>query len=295
MVTDTPLTSRHQLYAHVVSHAVCVWMWSTVGNHERDFPGSGSTIGSGDSGGECGVPTQARFHMPTCAQPNTKPCIGTKHVGATATTTDHSSVVLGASKARRRGPVGSSDDGWYSFEQGPLHVIMLHTEVSSAVGSRQYEFVAADLAAVDREKTPWVIIAGHRQMYAGNAKGPQNALNALEPLLIGHKVDLAFWGHIHYAQRSCPMVNATCVTTTDAAGYDAPIHGERARDPPTDAVSTRTLRLCVLFADMRPFTRLSRVLQLSSVMLARASPPSRPSRYAPSGQSTKPRSGASLT
>lgn len=52
----------------------------------------------------------------------------------------------------------------------------------------------------------------------------QNAMGALEPLLVHHKVDLAFWGHIHYAQRSCPMVNATCVTKTDAAGYDAPIH-----------------------------------------------------------------------
>ena len=38
-----------------------------MGNHERDFPGSGNSIGNGDSGGECGVPTEARFPMPTCA------------------------------------------------------------------------------------------------------------------------------------------------------------------------------------------------------------------------------------
>ena len=53
---------------------------------------------------------------------------------------------------------------------------------------------------------------------------PANGLVDLEPLLARYKVDLAFWGHIHFAQRSCPMVNATCVTTTDGAGYDAPIH-----------------------------------------------------------------------
>lgn len=35
------------------------------GNHERDYPNSGSTFSGGDSGGECGVPTQARFRMPT--------------------------------------------------------------------------------------------------------------------------------------------------------------------------------------------------------------------------------------
>jgi hypothetical protein len=46
----------------------------------------------------------------------------------------------------------------------------------------------------------------------------------LEPLLLKHKVDIAFWGHVHFAQRSCPMYNATCAATKDAAGYDAPIH-----------------------------------------------------------------------
>lgn len=46
----------------------------------------------------------------------------------------------------------------------------------------------------------------------------------LEPLLLAHKVDVAFWGHIHYAQRSCPMYNATCITQKDASGFDAPIH-----------------------------------------------------------------------
>ena len=185
-----------------------------MGNHERDFPGSGNSIGSGDSGGECGVPTESRFHMPTCELPNTKPCIGAKHDAPS-----RASALLGHADARRAGPVGSADDGWYSFEQGPLHVVMLHTEMSSKVGSRQHAFVGADLAAVDRTKTPWVILLGHRQLYAGNAMAPQNDMGDLEPLIVQHKVDIAFFGHIHYAQRSCPMVNASCVTTKDAAGY----------------------------------------------------------------------------
>ena len=29
---------------------------------------------------------------------------------------------------------------------------------------------------------------------------------------------------IHFAQASCPMYKAKCVTAKDAAGYDAPIH-----------------------------------------------------------------------
>jgi hypothetical protein len=34
------------------------------GNHERDWPGSGSFYGSLDSGGECGVPAQNMFYVP---------------------------------------------------------------------------------------------------------------------------------------------------------------------------------------------------------------------------------------
>jgi acid phosphatase type 7 len=34
------------------------------GNHERDWPGSGSFYGTLDSGGECGVPAQNMFYVP---------------------------------------------------------------------------------------------------------------------------------------------------------------------------------------------------------------------------------------
>jgi hypothetical protein len=34
------------------------------GNHERVASGSGDAFGGGDSGGECGIPTRARFQMP---------------------------------------------------------------------------------------------------------------------------------------------------------------------------------------------------------------------------------------
>jgi hypothetical protein len=34
------------------------------GNHERDWPGTGTYFNGRDSGGECGIPTEARFRMP---------------------------------------------------------------------------------------------------------------------------------------------------------------------------------------------------------------------------------------
>jgi hypothetical protein len=34
------------------------------GNHERDWPGSGSFYGNSDSGGECGVLAETMFYVP---------------------------------------------------------------------------------------------------------------------------------------------------------------------------------------------------------------------------------------
>lgn len=36
------------------------------------------------------------------------------------------------------------------------------TEVDFSKGSPQYTFIEADLKAVDRSKTPWIILNGHR-------------------------------------------------------------------------------------------------------------------------------------
>ena len=78
---------------------------------------------------------------------------------------------------RRRDPRldAGQNDGWYSFEQGSAHFIMLNTEMSSKVNSSQYDFVQNDLKAIDRSKTPWVFVFGHRQMYFGRAELPNTS------------------------------------------------------------------------------------------------------------------------
>jgi len=40
----------------------CLWPYS--GNHERDWPGTGSFYENMDSGGECGVLAQTMFYTP---------------------------------------------------------------------------------------------------------------------------------------------------------------------------------------------------------------------------------------
>jgi hypothetical protein len=211
---------------------------TAFGNHERDYPHSGNAIGSSmpgwrpgtsDSGGECGVPTQARFHMPVCAQPNTSPCVGAPAGPHSALRTRRGGATP---NMRLLGPVGSADDGWYSFEQGPVHFAVLNSEMNSSVGSRQHAFFSADLAAVNRNVTPWLVVLSHRHFY-GCAKvqgpsckysEPQNLLDDMEELLYLNKADLVLYGHLHLAQRSCPMYRGKCVSSKDASGYDAPIH-----------------------------------------------------------------------
>ena len=96
------------------------------GNHERDFPGSGSALTGTDSGGECGVALTRRFHMPN--QPMDEPPMQT----------------------------------WWSLDFGPVHFTVISTELSFNHSSAQYKFVAKDWATVDRTKTPFLILAGHR-------------------------------------------------------------------------------------------------------------------------------------
>ena len=165
-----------------------------LGNHERDWPGSGSISDFMDSGGECGIPTTVRFPSPT---QNSR----------------------------------AQDSGWWSIEHGAATLIMLNTEVELGPGSDQWDFVNETLAAVDRARTPWVFLFAHRPFYFAWAAEPNGGaadprLLALEPLLVSGRVDAVFAGHVHNVAVTCPLVNATCVqaSTSSPRAYRAPTH-----------------------------------------------------------------------
>lgn len=148
-----------------------------LGNHEQDWPGTGSE-GSGDSGGECGVPTARRF------------------------------VVDGADGAVTK---GSPLPYWYSFNAGPVHFCMVNTEIGSLWNGTQMEWLQRDLAAVDRSQTPWIVVMGHRNAFDGRR-------DAFEDLMYAAEVDLTVAGHVHYARRSCPMYRGGCRTPNATGG-----------------------------------------------------------------------------
>lgn len=177
---------------------------TAIGNHERDFPNSGSYYEGLDSGGECGVPYEMYFQM----------------------------------------PANGKDKPWYSIEHGPVHFTIMSTEHPWDIGSDQFKWIKSDLASVDRKRTPWLIFAGHRPQYSSLEGGfifstiiPAVDVHfrlVIEPLLLFYQVDLALWGHVHNYERTCAVNNSQCLNypIRDHEGFDnykssmysAPVH-----------------------------------------------------------------------
>ncbi|KAK4253781.1 hypothetical protein QN277_010413 [Acacia crassicarpa] len=160
---------------------------TAIGNHERDYVDSGSIYITPDSGGECGVPYETYFQMPTSAK----------------------------------------DKPWYSIEQGSVHFTVISTEHDWTENSEQYQWIQKDMASVDRQKTPWLIFMGHRPMYSSTKSVllpnvDENFVKAVEPLLLDNKVDLVLFGHVHNYERTCSIYQSTCkaMPTKDANGID---------------------------------------------------------------------------
>ncbi|EFJ51087.1 hypothetical protein VOLCADRAFT_48355, partial [Volvox carteri f. nagariensis] len=91
---------------------------------------------------------------------------------------------------------------WYSFEYGPVHFTMLSSEHNLERGSAQRRWLEDDLAAVDRCRTPWVIVGLHRPMYVVyphkfNRVVGEHIRSSLESLLVEQLVDVVLSGHVH--------------------------------------------------------------------------------------------------
>ena len=136
---------------------------------------------------------------------------------------------------------------FYSFDDGLVHFIALGTEdnpinayemsevdngnygdrykrrFAEHYGSEspQYKWLMDDLKAVDRKKTPWVVLYTHRPIYhtsnhhrmcSKDGDWYGCAVRALyEKLYEQYKVDLVMSGHAHHYQRSRPMQQGKAV------------------------------------------------------------------------------------
>jgi hypothetical protein len=126
---------------------------------------------------------------------------------------------------------GGTGNFWYSFDHGMAHYIQLDTETDlghgfigpdepggiagedsgpfNSIMNAQTTWLKKDLEAVNRNKTPWVIVAGHRPWYLSYANVSKTICwtckDVFEPLLLEYGVDLVISGHAHFYQRSAPI------------------------------------------------------------------------------------------
>ena len=174
--------------------AIAPYMVS-VGNHELDHTQgddpSGEeafnpwwwTNGKHASNGECGVPTFVRW-------------------GSAIPTDNHG---------------GGGKKMWYSFDWGNLHVVMMDSEHNWQSGSNQHIWLDKDLSAVNRTKTPWVVVTSHRPVYTTQlCIIPDYVVSrfmrqALDPLFEKHKVNLVLVAHLHGYERTCLIKRGECV------------------------------------------------------------------------------------
>lgn len=152
-----------------------VLYFTTMGNHESDYPGSPSIYSSTSSGGECTVVSASLLPLPS---------------------------------------KNSIKQPWWSYEIGLIHFVAASTEHNYTIGSEQYKWLENDLLSINRSITPWVLFTGHRPMYvdsdtccysSSDVTGMTLLRNNLEPLLYKYQVNLGFTGHFHNLQRQAAI------------------------------------------------------------------------------------------
>ena len=132
---------------------------------------------------------------------------------------------------------GGTNGSFYSANVGLMHLVFLSSEVlalgpyGGVTAAAQQAWLEADLAAVDRAKTPWVVAVHHRPFYCSNANswcGPKawqkNVVRvALEPLYMRFGVDVVLSAHEHSVEYTWPVVDGKA-TQTDYQRPKAPVH-----------------------------------------------------------------------
>jgi len=96
---------------------------------------------------------------------------------------------------------GDPTKGYYSFELGDWHVIVLNSEINSVAGSPQEQWLRADLAANDRQCT---LAIWHEPVFSSSGGGYSNG-RAFYQALYEAYADVILNGHDHVYERFAPQ------------------------------------------------------------------------------------------
>ena len=103
------------------------------------------------------------------------------------------------------GLAGEAGEGWYSYDLGDWHVIVLNTNcevVDCAPGSPQHNWLTADLAASD---VACVLAYGHHPRFSSGPHGDYAPISPLWEALHGAGAELLLVGHDHLYERFAPQ------------------------------------------------------------------------------------------
>jgi hypothetical protein len=156
------------------------------------------------------------------------------------------------------GRAGNPDKGYYSYEVGPWHAVVLNTncgnpDVDCSAGGAQAAWLRADLAASDAECT---IAYGHHPRFSSGHHGDTPQLSDLYNILYQNGVDVYLSGHEHSYERTAPLKPDA---TTSAQGIRNFIVGTGGASLRRDSVTPRNFTEAwddhtfgVLRLDLRP-------------------------------------------
>ncbi|WP_081686053.1 metallophosphoesterase [Candidatus Solirubrobacter pratensis] len=153
-------------------------------------------------------PTWGRFKA------QTYPVIG-NHEGTTAASGDGYCAYFGAAAhCNASGVQGGA--GYYSVNIGAWHVVVLNSNCDAAggcdVGSPQYQWLAADLAANPRACT---LAAWHHPRWSSGEGGNNAFMQPIWQLFYADGGDLVLAGHAHVYERFAPMDGSGAVNWSD--------------------------------------------------------------------------------
>jgi len=103
----------------------------------------------------------------------------------------------------------STSPYFFSYEAGPVHFLnIVGSYAASDPSSRQFQYISADLARVNRTLTPWVVVQFATPWYSSNTAHYQEGYEAqqnLEELFYEHSVDIVINGLVNSYERSHPV------------------------------------------------------------------------------------------
>ena len=105
-----------------------------------------------------------------------------------------------------------------------LHLVGIDAEYRNFVDhgfGEQLAWLAADLAAVNRTATPWVVVTGHYPAFSSFGQNMVDFNTTFGPLLQQHGVDVYHGGHVHNYERTLPQSGVVHLTNGAAGDTEA--------------------------------------------------------------------------